>query len=1015
MNNKNILQTMRTILRTGLLLSALLAFVLGVKAEEKKLTCASVEGQYTFVSVEVDDEALDPDEGTEDVYSITVGKQVDLSIGDIPDGKLIDYVQIGATLRAQYKEIGEGFSKRGVWRFNMPNEDAKVTVVLKDDDRTFELTFSNTAEYTITASTEDGALTSPANVRVGKLVTLTITVKVPNKKVSNITVGSAGYQPAGKNKWTFSMPAEKVEVKVTLIEKKEKNFTFADKAGEYTVAATVDGTALTSPAPVEVDATVTVKLTILKANHEVKEIKLKGNTTALKLTTPNTYTFLMPDADVELEVELAPIEPGFVVTWNEEEVREFVAVAVSSEKGELTNGKSKVEEGKNVTITAPYKPTAATPKEVSEIKINGTITAQKGTEADTWTFKMPNKAANIVITLKEKKKEKFPLTWDVKDAAVTVKVDGAAITTGAMVEEGKNLEITIVPNSLKEVVDEVFVGIFKARYEAEHYKGFMPNKASEIKVTLKPREANDTKKLTFANVADQYKVTVKVKDELQTSPASITIGEDVTLTIDVEGAAATAGKVVKEVKVGTAKLERKNFSTWSFEMPAQDATLEVTLADGQKHKFAFAGVTDLFSVEASTTEGKLTSSPADVKAGQKVTLTLLPVGAAAADGKVIKSVTVGKEKVTKGAADNTWSFIMPDEDVTLVVTVDFPTSSLTFTDLDGQYSLVVKENGSRLPKSPATVRVGATVNVKVNVKASGKTVNEVTLQGSTEKPVKQADETWEFVMPKEDVTLQVSLKPASGLTLTVNKAEGVEGAVEYTTTPATLVGLEKNATVVFNVTKVPEGKKLVIVEEGDKATVTVNEENVKYTVALKEEDATVTLKLEDKGTTGTFAITVLAEGADVKIKADGAESDGKNLAKGAKLTFTITPAGGKKIESVTFDANVLKPKSANTYEAVMPAHNAKLEVKTALTSAVEDAMFAQVCVAPNPFDNQLRITTNELRGTYALLNAQGVVVLSGVLMQGEMILNTNELSAGLYLVRITVTSGEAKTYRVIKK
>ena len=1004
---------MRTILRTGLLLSALLAFVLGVKAaEKKKLTCTSVEGQYTFVSVEVDDEVLDPDEGTEDVYSITVGKQVDLSIGDIPDGKLIDYVQIGATLRAQYKEIGEGFTKRGVWRFDMPNEDAKVTVVLKDDDRTFKLTFNNTAEYTITASTEDGALTSPANVRVGKLVTLTITVQAPNKKVSNITVGSASYQPAGKNKWTFSMPAEEVEVKVMLIEKKVKNFTFANKAGEYTVAATADEAALTSPAPVEVDATVTVKLTILKANHEVKEIKLKGNTTALKPTTPNTYTFLMPDADVELEVELAPIEPGFVVTWNEEEVREFVTVTVSSEKGELTNGKSKVEEGKNVTITAPYKPTAATPKEVSEIKINGTITAQKGTEADTWTFTMPNEAANIVITLKEKKKEKFPLTWDVKDAAVTVKVDGAAITTGAMVEEGKTLEITVVPNSLKEVVNKVLVDIFEARYEAENYKAFMPSKASEIKVTLKPREANDTKKLTFANVADQYKVAVKVKDEPQTSPASITIGEDVTLTIDVEGAAATAGKVVKEVKVGTAKLERKNFSTWSFEMPAQDATLEVTLADGQKHKFAFAGVTDLFSVEASTTEGKLTSSPADVKAGQKVTLTLLPVGAAAADGKVIKSVTVGKEKVTKGAADNTWSFIMPDEDVTLAVTVDFPTSTLTFTDLDGQYSLVVKENGSRLPKSPATVRVGATVNVKVNVKASGKTVNEVTLQGSTEKPVKQADETWEFVMPKEDVTLQVSLKPASGLTLTVNKAEGVEGAVEYTTTPATLVGLEKNATVVFNVTKVPEGKKLVIVEEGDKATVTVNEENVKYTVALKEEDATVTLKLEDKG---TFAITVLAEGADVKIKADGAESDGKNLAKGAKLTFTITPAGGKKIESVTFDANVLKPKSANTYEAVMPAHNAKLEVKTALTSAVEDAMFAQVCVAPNPFDNQLRITTNELCGTYALLNAQGVVVLSGVLMQGEMILNTNELSAGLYLVRIAVASGEAKTYRVIKK
>lgn len=1008
---------MRTILRTGLLLSALLAFVLGVKAaEKKKLTCASVEGQYTFVTVWVDGEEEYPIEGEEDIYEITPNAKVELQIEAGAEGKIIDEVKIGASLKATKKEYDAGSGIKIVkWEFKMPNEDAKVTVVLKDDDRTFKLTFNNTAEYTITASTEDGALTSPANVRVGKLVTLTITVQASNKKVSNITVGSAGYQSAGKNKWTFSMPAEEVEVKVMLIEKKVKNFTFTNKAGEYTVAATADEAVLSSPAPVEVGATVTVKLTILKANHEVKEIKLKGNTTALKLTTPNTYTFLMPEADVELEVELAPIEPGFVVSWNADEVNEFVAVTVSSEKGELTNGKSKVEAGKTVTIVAPSKPTAATPKEVSEIKINGTITAQKGTEANTWTFTMPNEAANIIITLKEKKKEKYPLTWDVKDAAVTVKVDGAAIVAGDMVEEGKNLEITVVPNSLKNVVERVKVDIYEAREKGGHYEVFMPNKASVLVVSLKKREANDTKKLTFANIPDQYKVTVKVKDELQTSPASITIGEDVTLTIEVEGAAATAGKVVKEVKVGTAKLERKNFETWSFEMPAQDATLEVTLEDGQKHKFTFVGVTDQFSVEASTKEGKLTSSPADVKAGEKVTLTLLPVGAAAAAGKVIKSVTVGNEKVTKGAADNTWSFIMPDKDVTLAVTVDFPTSSLTFTDLDGQYSFVVKADNVRQPKSPATIKVGAKVNVKVNVKAAGLLVNEVTLQGSTEKPVKQADETWEFVMPKEDVTLQVSLKPVSGLTLTVNKAEGVEGAVEYTTAPATLVGLEKNATVVFNVTKVPEGKKLVIVAEGDKATVTVNEENVKYTVALKEEDATVTLKLEDKGTTRTFAITVLAEGADVKIKVAGVESDGKNLAEGAKLTFTITPASGRKIESVTFDANVLSPKSANTYEAVMPAHNAKLVVKTALTSAVEDAMFAQVCVTPNPFDNQLRITTNELRGTYALLNAQGVVVLSGVLMQGETELNTNELSVGLYLVRITVASGEAKTYRVIKK
>ena len=44
---------MRTILRTGLLLSVLLTFVLGAKAESRTLTCPSVEGQYTVLTVYV--------------------------------------------------------------------------------------------------------------------------------------------------------------------------------------------------------------------------------------------------------------------------------------------------------------------------------------------------------------------------------------------------------------------------------------------------------------------------------------------------------------------------------------------------------------------------------------------------------------------------------------------------------------------------------------------------------------------------------------------------------------------------------------------------------------------------------------------------------------------------------------------------------------------------------------------------------------------------------------------------
>ena len=85
------------------------------------------------------------------------------------------------------------------------------------------------------------------------------------------------------------------------------------------------------------------------------------------------------------------------------------------------------------------------------------------------------------------------------------------------------------------------------------------------------------------------------------------------------------------------------------------------------------------------------------------------------------------------------------------------------------------------------------------------------------------------------------------------------------------------------------------------------------------------------------------------------------------------------------------------------------------TTAVDDAVFANVLVAPNPFDNQLRIVNGELRGTYALLNAQGVVVRSGSMAGSEVVIETSDLTSGLYLLRLTAESGATKTITVVKE
>lgn len=83
-------------------------------------------------------------------------------------------------------------------------------------------------------------------------------------------------------------------------------------------------------------------------------------------------------------------------------------------------------------------------------------------------------------------------------------------------------------------------------------------------------------------------------------------------------------------------------------------------------------------------------------------------------------------------------------------------------------------------------------------------------------------------------------------------------------------------------------------------------------------------------------------------------------------------------------------------------------------NGVEDALLESITIAPNPFSEQLQIVHNTLCGTYTLLNAQGIVVLSGNLNNTSTYLNTAALPAGVYHLQLTAANGTTKTYRVVK-
>ena len=116
--------------------------------------------------------------------------------------------------------------------------------------------------------------------------------------------------------------------------------------------------------------------------------------------------------------------------------------------------------------------------------------------------------------------------------------------------------------------------------------------------------------------------------------------------------------------------------------------------------------------------------------------------------------------------------------------------------------------------------------------------------------------------------------------------------------------------------------------------------------------------------------------------------------------------GKVKIE-VTTDVATVKGECDVTVEATTPDPGV----------AVEDAVFANVLIAPNPFEADLRIVLDgESQGvTYQLISANGAVVRSGNILSNETRVETAELTAGIYILRLTSESGRTKSFTLVKK
>ena len=267
-------------------------------------------------------------------------------------------------------------------------------------------------------------------------------------------------------------------------------------------------------------------------------------------------------------------------------------------------------------------------------------------------------------------------------------------------------------------------------------------------------------------------------------------------------------------------------------------------------------------------------------------------------------------------------------------------------------------------------------------------VNGTKLEGT--KFTVKADTKVTAVFGLKTFPVTATVKDNKGGTVSLTGAANLD-AVEYGTTltvvetPDAANGYKLKA-VTVNGTPLAEGVMTFVVKEA---------KTVEAEFALKTFPVTKELKGVTKGEitiTGATNLDAVAYGTELTVEATTTE-EGYEL-KEIQLN-------GKKLEGTTFKV---------TSEAKVTAVFEKKQ-----ENAVEDALFAHISVAPNPFSSQLRIVNPErIAVCYELVTLTGSVVRAGALEGTETMVDTETLPAGLYFVRLKAQGGARKTLKISK-
>jgi len=500
----------------------------------------------------------------------------------------------------------------------------------------------------------------------------------------------------------------------------------------------------------------------------------------------------------------------------------------------------------------------------------------------------------------------------------------------------------------------------------------LPDKATNKKVTW---TSSDTKVAT-------------VKDGTVTP---VGVGEaKITVTTEDEGKTAECTVKVNPVKVTGVTLDK---TTLEFTMGDAGQTLTATVLPDKATNKKVTWTSDKPEV-ATVVDGTVTA----VGVGDaKITVTTED------EGKTAEcTVTVNPVKVTGVTLNKeTLEFTIGDAPQTLTATVlpDKATNKKVKWTSDKPEVATVDADGKVTAKGVGDAKITVTTEDEGKTAECTVTVNPVKVTGVT-----LDKETLAFTMGDAPQTLTATVKPDKAtnkkVTWTSDKPE-VATVADGTVTPVG-VGEAK-----ITVTTEDEGKTAtctVRVNPVKVTGVTLDKETLVFTIGDAAQTLTATV-LPDKAT--NKKVTWTSDKPEVATVKDGTVTA---VGVGdAKITVTTEDEGKTATCTVKVKAKPTPTPSPTPTPKPNPTPTPKPK-----PDAVEDATLATVLVAPTPFSTQLRIVNPEGASvTYELVNLAGVVLRAGVLDGTETVVETADLIADLYFVRLTGENGAQRGVRVV--